>query len=406
MQKNIGKMLSLIRKHRGLTLRELGDKTGIAFSLLNRIEHEKETPSIKTLDLICGALDINIDEFSNTLNKIDQLFDEFLDSLFYYEYKFDYFTQAINVGKQRHEINYSYGKIKLMEYLIYTLEEKFDKAEKLEKHLFEFFKNEFNYEAILFQYKGVSYLLREDYENALFWLKKAESQMINEKNKALLFYHIGIAYADIGEVVKATEYIKNSHIIFSEYGSIKRATYCLLEKAMLRKMNSQFDEAISYFESALKALKVLPNNEQYIARTYRNMCWTMILAKDYQKALDYLDEADSFDVRHGFVILYGIWCNYKLNNIQEAKKWIHQGLYLCKDDEFKDFYIFLSELVDSDPLNPSDKVIQDAINIVENKLNHEKYERFNFYLDIVLDLLNKSGRVAEKVKYLEMKTRR
>lgn len=406
MQKNIGKELCYIRKYRGLTLRELGNKTGISFSLLNRIELEKESPSIKTLYLIGEVLDIDIDEFSNASNKINQLFDEFLDSLFYYEYKFEYFTQAINVGKQRHEINYSFGKIKLMEYLIYVLKEKFEEAEKLEKHLFEFFNNEFNCEAILFQYKGVSHLLRGDYENALLWLNKAEAQMVNEKNKALLFYHMGIAYSDIGEIVIAMEYIKNSHIIFSEYGSIKRETYCLLEKAMHRKMNLQFDEAISYFERALKALKVLPNNELYIARTYRNMCWTMILAKDYQKALYYLDEANSFDIRHGFEILYGIWCNYKLNNIQEAKMWIHQGLYLGEDDQFKDFYIFLSELVDSDPQNPSDKVIQDAINIVEFKLNHEKYERFNFYLDIVLDLLNKSGRVADKVKYLEMKNRR
>ncbi len=49
------------------------------------------------------------------------------------------------------------------------------------------------------------------------------------------------------------------------------------------------------------------------------------------------------------------------------------------------------------------KLINLAIKIVEDFKQGEDYELVNFYIDIVLDLFNRSGNELEKIKYLEMK---
>lgn len=52
---------------------------------------------------------------------------------------------------------------------------------------------------------------------------------------------------------------------------------------------------------------------------------------------------------------------------------------------------------------PSNEVIKVANKVINDIKDNEEYERVNFYIDIMLDLLNRSGNELEKIKYLEMK---
>lgn len=399
----IGKEIRFIRRFNGLTLRELGNASGIKYSRLSKFECGIEIPTDENLKKLGEALNIDFIEFFQVSNAIDKLCDEFFKSLFYHNQNHEGFKAKIGMGKSIHEINYSYGKIQLIEYIMLVLEGEFKKARRMENELFEYFKNETEYEAILFQYKGLSYRFEKRYIEAITWFEKAESQMLNRKNRAMLMIHSSIAYSKSMNIPKAMQYVGSAHKIFSEYGSFRRVFYCFVEYGLLLKSNKQYNQAIDCFNIALESTKIVNCSEDVVAKVHRNMCWTMILAGNYKTALEYLDEAKSYDSKHGFTVLYEIWCHYKLKNYNEAEKIINKNIHLKKDVNFARFYELFNLLVVLRENEPSNEMIKVAIKVINDIKDNEEYERVNFYIDIVLDLLNRSGNEFEKIKYLEMK---
>ncbi|GAA6427236.1 helix-turn-helix transcriptional regulator [Dielma fastidiosa] len=403
MGKSIGKELHFIRKYRGLTLRELGKKTGIPYSRLGKFEGGKEIPTEELVLKIEKVLDISFNEYFEISKNIDIMFDEFLDSLFYYDDNNDLFKTRIANGKINSIINFSFGKVQLMEYIMYVLDEKFEKANRMETELLDYFVDDFECLALLYQYKGVLNETEKHYPEAISCFEKAEVITINRKYKAMLYLHSSLAYKKYGNIAKAMHYIELALRLFSEFGSLRRLAFTFVEYGLLLKANQQFDQAIYQFNIALRALEMIDCPESLNERVYRNMCWTMILAGDYVAALEYLSEIKEEKIKHGFTILYGIWCNYKLKNYDEAERWITENNYLLQNEKFCKFYELFTLLVKCRDNEPSTKLINSAINIVNDFQNRENCERINFYIDIVLDLLNRSGNELEKIKYLEMK---
>lgn len=400
---NIGKELRRIRKYQGLSLRELGEASGIKYSRLSKFECGLETPTNENLKKLGEVFELDFNEFFQISKSIDELCNEFFDSLFYHDQNHEIFKAKISMGKSIHKINYSYGKVQLIEYIMLVLEGEFEKAKRMENELFEYFKNETEYEAILYQYKGLSYRFEKRYIEAITWFEKAESLMLNRKNRAMLMIHSSIAYSKSMNIPKAMLYVGLAHKIFSEYGSFRRVAYCFMEYGLLLKSNKQYNQAIDCFNIALKSMEIANCSKDVVAKVYRNMCWTMILAGNYKAALEYLEEAEAYDPKHGFTVLYGIWCHYKLKNYNEAEKIIDKNIHLKKDVNFARFYELFNLLVVLRENEPSNEVIKVANKVINDIKDNEEYERVNFYIDIVLDLLNRSGNELEKIKYLEMK---
>lgn len=63
----LGKRISDIRKEKGLTQVQLGDKCDIEKPNMNRIEKGGTNPTILTLKKICKELDISLDELLSDL---------------------------------------------------------------------------------------------------------------------------------------------------------------------------------------------------------------------------------------------------------------------------------------------------------------------------------------------------
>lgn len=403
MKQNIVKDLRIIRKYRNLTLRELGEKTGIKYSRLGKFECGKEIPTDENIQKIGRVLDVNVKEYFEISSQIDDLFIEFLDSLFYYDNNFKYYKSKVLAGKKANIINYELGKAQLIEYIIFVLEKNFEQAKLIENDLLVYFIGDFACESILYQYKGLMHRMEKRYNDSILCFERAESESKNEKNEAMLYLHSSIAYKKIGNIAKAMQYIKSALNIFSEYGAVNRLTFCLVEYALLLKATHQYDLAMSYFKRALRAMEVINCSNDLFARVYRNMCWTMILVENYQEALEYLEEAKSYDSKHSFTALYGIWCHYKLKNYEEAEKIIINNTHLIKDAEYANIYRLFDLLVKCRESIPRDSLINHAANIVKDMKDVESYERVNFYIDIVLDLLNRNGNELGKIKYLNMK---
>jgi transcriptional regulator with XRE-family HTH domain len=60
---DVGAKLRYHRKVQNLTLRELARKAGCSNSLISQIESEKVSPSLKTMERICRALELTISDF-------------------------------------------------------------------------------------------------------------------------------------------------------------------------------------------------------------------------------------------------------------------------------------------------------------------------------------------------------
>ncbi|MCV2868505.1 XRE family transcriptional regulator [Defluviimonas sp. WL0002] len=64
-----------LRTHAGITLRELGKKSGVSPAMISRIENGQVSPSLSTLESLAAALDVPvISFFQNTVHKADIAF--------------------------------------------------------------------------------------------------------------------------------------------------------------------------------------------------------------------------------------------------------------------------------------------------------------------------------------------
>ena len=60
--KRFGEKLLALRKHRGLTLREVGDMLGVRDSYVGRMEKGKKTPNVAMLLKISRLFDVPTDQ--------------------------------------------------------------------------------------------------------------------------------------------------------------------------------------------------------------------------------------------------------------------------------------------------------------------------------------------------------
>lgn len=69
---DIGKKIKELRTDKGLTLRELGERTNLSTGFLSQLERGLTTIAVDSLENIANALDVNLSFFFNTPRKKDK----------------------------------------------------------------------------------------------------------------------------------------------------------------------------------------------------------------------------------------------------------------------------------------------------------------------------------------------
>ena len=380
-KENIGKEIRLIRKFNHLTLRDLSKMTGISYMRLGKYERGEEIPTENAVNIIEKSLNINFNDLGKVFEEINELFADFSDSLFYHTQNLDYFELKISKYKQVNgvigsELDFNNAKILLMEYILKIINNDLDNAEKLEECLLEYFKNDSECNAML--YDGLKFRIKKEYKKAIVWQEKALNLTSDEKIIAMIYYHLTSSYTSVRKLLQSAASLEKANVLFSKHASYRRASFCLSEFALVLKATRQYDEAIEMFKKSLCGSEQLGFGNDIIAMDYRNMCWTMMLAKRYKEALEYLDEAKMKEPKHPLAVLYGIWCNLKLNNYNSAQEIIGEG-------------------------KPTKACLNLAMKVVDQLYDSDQYERCIFYIDIVLDLLDRNNDEISAIKYLKMK---
>lgn len=168
-KENIGKEIRLIRKFNHLTLRDLSKMTGISYMRLGKYERGEEIPTENAVNIIEKSLNINFNDLGKVFEEINELFADFSDSLFYHTQNLDYFELKISKYKQVNgvigsELDFNNAKILLMEYILKIINNDLDNAEKLEECLLEYFKNDSECNAMLYDYIGLKFRIKKEYK--------------------------------------------------------------------------------------------------------------------------------------------------------------------------------------------------------------------------------------------------
>lgn len=410
MKNNVGKELRLIRKYNQMSLRDLSKLTNISFTRLGKYERGEEIPTDKMIGIIENALKIDFNELIKISEEIDEIMNEFIDSLFYHKQNFDYIQAKLDKYKQKNtyssnELTYKNAKILLMEYTISILNQNIEEIEDLdlEDNLLTYFKNDPDCNALLHDYIGLKFRMKKEYNKAIPWHEKALTMTSNMKIIAMTNYHLSVSYSGCRKYLQAVECIEKANNLFAKHAAYRRANYCLAEYALILKATGQFDKAIEMYKRSMIGNQQLKLSDVSIAKDYRNMCWIMMLAQRYEEALEYLSQAVLNEPQHPFAILYGIWCNYKLDNYKEAERIISENRQLKEDKEYGDYYNLYCMLVKCGKGKPTATCLNAAVKIVESFKDLEQYERRIFYIDIVLDLAERYGDEEKIKKYLEIK---
>lgn len=407
-KENIGKEIRLIRKFNHLTLRDLSKMTGISYMRLGKYERGEEIPTENAVNIIEKSLNINFNDLGKVFEEINELFADFSDSLFYHTQNLDYFELKISKYKQVNgvigsELDFNNAKILLMEYILKIINNDLDNAEKLEECLLEYFKNDSECNAMLYDYIGLKFRIKKEYKKAIVWQEKALNLTLDEKIIAMIYYHLTSSYTSVRKLLQSAASLEKANVLFSKHASYRRASFCLSEFALVLKATRQYDEAIEMFKKSLCGSEQLGFGNDIIAMDYRNMCWTMMLAKRYKEALEYLDEAKMKEPKHPLAVLYGIWCNLKLNNYNSAQEIINQNQQLKENSKYGIYFRLFVMLLKIGEGKPTKACLNLAMKVVDQLYDSDQYERCIFYIDIVLDLLDRNNDEISAIKYLKMK---
>ncbi|MFK7907952.1 MAG: tetratricopeptide repeat protein [Chitinophagales bacterium] len=146
---------------------------------------------------------------------------------------------------------------------------------------------------------GYIYRLKGDYEQAILYLKKGEELLLKSLGKehstvAIIFTNIALTYLDKGDIAKARTYIHQSmdirRKIFGEHHHSVGNMYHVLAR-LAGEDKDYFNQRIFYEKSLRINSQVFGSESMAVVYNYRNLGVAHMNLKEYDKALEYLQQA-------------------------------------------------------------------------------------------------------------------
>ncbi len=116
----IANLIKSVRKARKITQKELGEITDISHQIISRYEKGIEIPTQERLQKIIEALEIDLDEYEQTSNEIDEMFSKFKEDHFFRRVNYDELLHLVKKNNHLYKIHSNYYKV-LIILLVYEL---------------------------------------------------------------------------------------------------------------------------------------------------------------------------------------------------------------------------------------------------------------------------------------------
>lgn len=400
---NIGKQLYIIRKKKGLTLRELEEMSGVKFVRIGRFENNMERPSQEIIEKLEKALDIKFADVEKISKEIKEIYNRFVDSLFYDLNDLEGYEKNIRENEGLYIVNVNYSIILLVQYVINILQNHLENLEEYEKELERLLDEKSDYLQLYYGYKGLKLFIKEKYEDSEDVLQRALTVSNNRKQNIMICYHLSTVCKRRRKFIEALKYADIAKNGFVEYASFKRILYIEGQTGSIYSQMGRLDLAIEKYMSCLNTFNVLKMPMTIKALILRNLSWIYIKSGNYVKPMEYLEEAEKLEPDSIHLKMYKIWCNYKLGKYNTARSLIEEYNDLRTVKSHKKRYKLFSELVYNAGNKPKISMIELAIDTYNEFVAKQDYELMNFYIDIVIDLLKQRDDDKMLIQYLEMK---
>lgn len=402
-QEEIRYLIRLVRKERKISQKELGQMTGISHQIISRYEKGAEIPTEEKLQLILSMLEIDYNKIELFKEEIDDLFDRFLEDLFFRKENFKIYLNKIKSNMAHYRHSFNYFKIRIIEFVCAVLTNNFDEIDKTISNIERLDVDDSKVLQIYYEYKGYYLLKRKRTKEGLEYLEEAKLQRYDEKAIAMIHYHMSFAYNYEWLRKTDAEYLIDAKNIFQKYCSLKRVSDCEMILGNYYSTYRNFRKAMQSYKNRLNLLELEKNDKEDLMNTYSTIAYVYIEQKQYKKALEATDKICEYGRIEARDHLYYIWCYYKLGEMSNANSWIVKMNRLNLDCELKMLWNLYEMLVAQYDKMPSDRLIEKAIKVYEFYKNQEDLDLSLFYVDIVIELLEKRSEYKRGFSYQKEK---
>lgn len=402
-QEEIRYLIRLVRKERKISQKELGQMTGISHQIISRYEKGAEIPTEEKLQLILSMLEIDYNKIELFKEEIDDLFDRFLEDLFFRKENFKIYLNKIKSNMAHYRHSFNYFKIRIIEFVCAVLTNNFDEIDKTISNIERLDVDDPKVLQIYYEYKGYYLLKRKRTKEGLEYLEEAKLQRYDEKAIAMIHYHMSFAYNYEWLRKTDAEYLIDAKNIFQKYYSLKRVSDCEMILGNYYSTYRNFRKAMQSYKNRLNLLELEKNDKEDLMNTYSTIAYVYIEQKQYKKALEATDKICEYGRIEARDHLYYIWCYYKLGEMSNANSWIVKMNRLNLDCELKMLWNLYEMLVAQYDKMPSDRLIEKAIKVYEYYKNQEDLDLSLFYVDIVIELLEKRSEYKRGFSYQKEK---
>lgn len=404
---NIGQQIKRFRINRSLTLKELSQMIEIPLSQMSKIERgiegkNKVIIQQKIIPKIEVLLNVNFEDALKIGEEIEMLFQDFLEMVFKNEKQYQHYLTIINAKREQYFDSADYHKIVLMEYIIQVLQENLNDLELYEAEIEKYIESGTLSEMIYMDYKAAKYYLMNRFKEAVRLSEKIPD-IKDTKVQAMIYYHRGLFYHYCNKYAEEIECFTIAEKLYLDNFNYSRALNCKLQISNVYLRNGRYDLVLKILDSCISIKDDAIVNTDTRGIMLRNKAWTLILMKEYAKALNVLNEASIVQPNHPNVILYKFWCYYCLNDTKSANEILNIGSFLKEDKGYCERYKLFKILLKGP--NNEDKVIKQT-KIVIKKIQAKKlYAILPFYLDILINALKNTDRKDELISYLELRVK-
>lgn len=402
-QEEIRYLIKLVRKERKISQKDLGLMTGISHQIISRYEKGAEIPTKEKLQLILNILEIDYNKIEVFKEEIDDLFDRFLEDLFFRKENFNIYLNKIQSNMAHYRHSFNYYKIRIIEFVCAVLTNNFDEIDKTMSNIERLDVDDPKVLQIYYEYKGYYLLKRKKTKEGLEHLEKAKLQRYDEKAIAMIHYHMSFAYNYEWLRKTDAEYLIDAKNVFQKYYSLKRVSDCEMILGNYYSTYRNFQKAMQSYKNRLNLLELEKDNKEDFINIYSTIAYVYIEQKQYKKALEAMDKVYEYGRIDKRGHLHYIWCYYKLGDMSNANSWIVKMNRLNLDRELKMLWSFFEMIVAQYDKIPSDRLMEKAIKVYEYYKNQEDLDLSLFYVDIVIEFLEKRSEYKKGFFYQKEK---
>lgn len=400
---NLGRIFSLHRKRKKVTLDKVAEYTGIIKSSISEFENGKKALSITKITKLYEAINISYQFNTATI----QIAEQSVLSLY----------DDISFGKSFEEKYRSHQKIKnncmfdssyitwLLGNYIYHLYSS--------KHLYAFEKNtdlllehrmclSEKMEQLLYDSIGYYYFITNQHEKSLDMFNEGKDKPILESVTAMLLYHSTMLCVDEGNIYEALESIKKAKRMFDKNLNFYRSILCSIELGMIFTRIRNYNKAEKILIQCIKAGEELSCAEQTQATSYNNLFWVYILSKQYEKIISYENDIKELKFNDASIDSHIAYAYWRKGNIEKAKEYLKSSK--ARFEQYDERWKYFIDAFTSMMLNKPYLIIERKLDaLYSSTLKYYSYDMQIFALKLLIEYndkernFEKSNQLREKV---------